>query len=87
MAIILVMNLSYFNSVISKEVLNDERSDFTLAEELKNLPVMVQELLLGLNFATTELFLKVLEHFRVFFRSNGFLRHSEVVFWACTSRS
>lgn len=87
MSVILVMDLSYFNSVISKEVLNDERSSFTLTEELKNFPVMIQELLLRLNFSTTELFLKVLEHFRVFFGSDGLLRNGEIVFWACTSLS
>jgi len=59
-AVVRMVNLSNFNSIISKEVMDNEGKVVEAGEEPKDSAVVIEELLLALNTATTEGLLHVL---------------------------
>jgi len=63
--VVSLVALTDLESIVTQVVVHDERKIFTLGEEAQDLAVMVQELLLAVNFTTTKLLLKELEEFRV----------------------
>jgi hypothetical protein len=78
--VILVMGLADLNGIVSQVIVDDEGTVFRRAVETKDLSIVVQELLLGLDLASTELLLEVLEHEGVTLGSNGDLAILESVF-------
>ena len=50
------MHLTNLNSVVSKEIIDNERQVLAHAEEAKHLAVLIEELLLAGYFAATERF-------------------------------
>jgi len=72
--VVLMVSLSDFDGVISQVVVDYERSVFGRAVETEHLSVVIQELLLRSNFATSELLLKVLEHEGITLGWDGNLR-------------
>ena len=64
-AIVGVVDFTDLDSVIGQVVVDDEWEVVTAGEESENATVVVQELLLGGNFAATEGFLEELLHLRV----------------------
>lgn len=73
MSVVLGMDFSNFDSVVSQEVLNNKGTPITSAEELEHFSVVVQELLLGGNFATSEFLFEILKHEGVSFWRYGHL--------------
>ena len=63
--VVRVMALTDFESVISQVIVDSVGEIITGSEVAEHLAVVVQELLLGLNFAATKLFLHEVAHFRV----------------------
>jgi hypothetical protein len=61
-SIILVMGLTDLNGIVSQVVVDHKRSVLVGTVESEDLSVVIQELLLRGNLATSELLLKVLEH-------------------------
>ena len=61
-SVILVMGLTDLNGIVSQVVVDHKRSVLVGAVESEDLSVVIQELLLRGNLATSELLLKVLEH-------------------------
>jgi len=78
-AIVGVMHLADLDGVVSQEVVDNERQVVALAEEAKNLAVLVQELLLAGNFATTKSLFHVLLHLIVSRSGVGDLGGAELV--------
>jgi len=78
-AIVRVVHLADLNGVVSQEVVDDERQVVVLAEEAKNLAVLVQELLLAGNFATAKSLLHILLHLIVTRSRVGNLGGAELV--------
>jgi len=72
--VVLMVSLSDFDGIISQVVVDDKRSVFRRAVETEHLSVVIQELLLGSNFASSELLLEVLEHEGVTLGWDGNLR-------------
>jgi hypothetical protein len=66
-SVIWEMNFSDLNSVVSKEVVPHKLQILASCEESKNLSIVVQELFLGCNFSSSELFLEEFEQLLVFF--------------------
>jgi len=60
--IILVVSLTDLNGIVSQVIVDDERTVVGVAVETEHLSVVVQELLLGSNLATSKLLLEILEH-------------------------
>jgi hypothetical protein len=81
------MHLADLTSVVGKEVVPDilEVTTELPGEETQNLAVMVKELLLGGDAATTELLLEVLKQLRVLLDGNGSGGHLEGILGAGTS--
>ena len=77
-----VVHLTDLNGVIGQVVVYYEWKVAALCKEAKYTAVVIQELLLGSNFATTKSFLKELFHLRVSLWWNLNLRVCEVVDWA-----
>jgi hypothetical protein len=48
------MNFTNFDSVISEEVVHNERKVFASGKEAQNLAIFVEELLLAINLAATK---------------------------------
>jgi hypothetical protein len=78
-SIILSVHFEYLHGVVSQEVRYDEGPALEFTVEAKYFSVVVKELFLRLNFASSELFLHVVKHLRVLFGENGNLRFHEVV--------
>jgi hypothetical protein len=72
--VVLMVSLSDFDGIISQVVVDDKRSVFRRTVETEHLSVVIQELLLGSNFASSELLLEVLEHEGVTLGWDGNLR-------------
>jgi len=81
------MHLADLTSVVGEEVVPDilEVTTELPGEETQNLAVMVKELLLGGDAATTELLLEVLKQLRVLLDGNGPGGHLEGILGAGTS--
>jgi hypothetical protein len=60
--IILVVSFSDFNSVVSQVIVDNERTVFRSAVETEDFSIVIQELLLRLDLASTKLLLEILEH-------------------------
>ena len=60
--IILVVSLTDLNGIVSQVIVDDERTVVGVAVETEHLSVVVQELLLGSNLASSKLLLEILEH-------------------------
>ena len=73
------MDLADLDGVVSKIVMNDERQILEAREEAENFQVIVQELLLAFNPATTQLFFKEFLHLLIFFHNDRLLRVVERV--------
>ena len=71
--------LTDFKCVISEIVVNHVIQVICCGEEAQHAAIIVQELLLGLNLATTEALLHEVSHFGVSLGRHGPLRHLEVV--------
>ena len=71
--------LTDFKCVISEIVVNDIIQVICRGKEAQHAAIVVQELLLGLNLATTELLLHEVSHLRVSLGRHWPLRHLEVV--------
>ena len=78
-AVIGAVALTDFKCVISEIVVNHVIQVISRGEEAQHAAIVVQELLLGLNLATTEALLHEVSHFRVSLRRHRPLRHLEVV--------
>ena len=78
-AIIWMVDLSDFNSVISQVVVNDERKIITLGKEPQYFSVVIQKLLLGNYSSTTKCLLQELFHFSILLSGNSNLSLLEVV--------
>jgi len=83
--VVLVVGFSDLNGVISQVVVDYKRSVITSAVEAEDLSVVVQELLLRSDLASSKLLLEVLEHEGITLRRYGDLRLFEVVFRALLS--
>jgi hypothetical protein len=68
--IVRVVDFTDFNGIISKIVVNDKWKFFGVAEESQNFAVVIKELLLAWDFATTKSFLHVFLHFIIAWASN-----------------
>ena len=79
--------LSDLDRIIGQEVVPDELQILTSREESENLTVEVKELLLRGDSTTTELFLKILEQLRIFFRRHRLQGLGEAVLRARSSIS
>lgn len=64
-AVVGTVTLTDFKRVVSKIVVNDIVEVVSCGEEAQDSAIIVQELLLGLNFATTKALLHEVSHFRV----------------------
>lgn len=84
-AIVRVVNLTDLDSVVGKVVVDNVWEVIASGEEAEDFPVVVEELLLGGNFATTEGLLEELLHLWVSLRGNLDQRRGEVVDWALLS--
>ena len=84
-AIVRVVNLTDLDSVVGKVVVDNVWEVVATGEEAEDFPVVVEELLLGGNFATTEGLLEELLHLWVSLRGNLDQRRGEVVDWALLS--
>ena len=71
--------LTDFKCVISEIVVNHVIQVISRGEEAQHAAIVVQELLLGLNLATTEALLHEVSHLGVSLGSNRPLRHLKVV--------
>ena len=78
-AVIGAVALTDFKCVISEIVVNHVIQVISRGEEAQHAAIVVKELLLGHNFATTEALLHKVSHLGVSLRSNRPLRHLEVV--------
>lgn len=61
-------DLTNFNSVIRKEVMNDVCGTFESGIEFKDFSVILQELFFRVNFTTTKFFFKIFFHDSILFR-------------------
>lgn len=77
-----VMNFSDLNGIVSKEVVPDELEVLAGHKESQNLSVIIQELFLGWNSASSEFLLEEFKELLVFFWWNWFLRLNKGVLWA-----
>lgn len=64
-SIVRVMNLTNFDGIVGEVVVNNKWKTFALAEESQNLAIVVKELLLRGNLASSKSFLKELFHLTV----------------------
>jgi hypothetical protein len=64
------MDFTDFNSIISKIVVNDKWKFFRVTEESQYFTIVVEELFLAWDFATTKSFLHVFLHFIIAWASN-----------------
>lgn len=71
--------LTNLEGVVTEIVVHDEGEILTLGEEAQDLTVVVQELLLAGDFATTKFLLEELEEFRVLLLRLGLLALFEIV--------
>jgi len=85
-SIILSVHFEYLHGIVCQEVSNDEGPVLEFTVEAKDFPIVIEELFLGLYFASSELFLHVMKHLRIFFGENGNLRGHEVVNGAALGR-
>jgi hypothetical protein len=65
-----VVDFTDFNRIVSKIVMNDKWKFFRITEESQNFAVVVKELLLAWDFATTKSFFHVFLHFIITWASN-----------------
>lgn len=75
------MGLSNLNCVVGQVVMNDVWKLFADCEETKNLLVVIQELFLGSDFATSEALFEVLKKFNISLWRNRNTRFCEGVSW------
>jgi len=73
------MAITDFEGVIGQVVVDDVGKIITGRKEAEDLAVIIQELLLGLNLATTEALLHEVSHLRVLVQNLGLLGDLEVV--------
>ena len=78
-AVIGTVTLTDFKCVVSKIVVNDIVEVVSCGEVAQDSAIIVQELLLGLNFATTKALLHEVSHFRVSLWWDGYTRLLEIV--------
>ena len=78
-SIVRAVNFTDLESIVSQIVVDNEGKVIALGEEAKHLTVVIQELLLRLNFAATEALLHVVSHLGVLLWLVGSLRDDEVV--------
>jgi len=81
-AIVRVVNLADLDSVVGQVVVDNVWEVLATGEEAEDTSVVVEELLLGGNFATTEGLLEELLHLWVSLRGNLDQRRGKVVDWA-----
>ena len=79
-AVVRVMALTDLEGVIGQVVVHDVGQILAACEETQHAAVIVQELLLGLDFAATETLFHEVSHLRVVNARLGDLRVLEVVF-------
>lgn len=72
-----MVHFSNLNGVVSKIVVDDEWQVFASGEETEHLTVVIQELLLSGNLATTEGLLEEFHHFSITVGGNFLLRLHE----------
>ena len=73
------MNFSNLDSVVSQEIVPDELEVLRFSEESEDFPVVVQELLLRWDSATSKLLLQELKEFLVLLWGDRYLRGYECV--------
>lgn len=78
-AVVRVVHLADFHGVVRQVVVHDKWQVVATAVETQHLAVVVQELLLGRDFAASQALFKELLHLAVPLGSNAHLRLSEVV--------
>jgi len=78
-AVIGAVALTDFKCIISQIIVNHVIQVICCGEEAQHAAIIVEELLLGLNLATTELLLHEVSHLGVSLGRHGPLRHLEVV--------
>ena len=78
-AVIGAVALTDFKCIISEIIVNHVIQVICCGEEAQHAAIIVEELLLGLNLATTELLLHEVSHLGVSLGRHGPLRHLEVV--------
>ena len=77
------MNFSNLDGVVSQEIVPDELEVLGSSEESEDFPVVVQELLLRWDSATTKLLLQELKEFLVLLWGDWYLRGFKCVIRAC----
>jgi len=85
--VILVMGLTNLNGIISKVVVDDERSVVLSAIETEHLSIVIQELLLRSDLASSEFLLEILEHEGITLRRDRDLRLVKAITGAFLSSS
>lgn len=80
------MDFSDFYGIISEVVVDDEREIVTLCEESEHFPVVIQELLLGYDSASSKGLLQEFLHLRIFLSRHLDLRLVEIVCWCVYGR-
>ena len=78
-AVVSLVALTNFKSIITEVVVHDERQILTFGEETEDLTIVVQELLLGGDLTATELLLEELQELRVLLLRHGLLALLEVI--------
>lgn len=73
------MHFEDLNSVVGQEVGNNEGPVIEITVVAEDFAVMVEELFLGKNFASSEFLLHVLEHLGIFLGGDRNFRHLKVV--------
>jgi len=80
-AVVRVVALTNLESVVSQVVVHDVGQVLTACEEAKDAAIVVQELLLGLDFAATKALFHEVTHLRIVDARFGDLGLLEVVWW------
>ena len=77
------MNFSNLDGVVCQEIVPDELEILGFSEESEDFPVVVQELLLRWDSATTKLLLQELKEFLVLLWGDWYLRGLKCIIRAC----